>query len=58
MPSKDFLMKHELTYETRLPTNMEPTLIDHLVKLGKLDSSKIHRVNYSAVAHAADLNES
>jgi len=56
VPSIEFLTP--FMYEARLPTNIEPTKIESLVKLGILDHNKIHRVNYMTIAKATHMIES
>lgn len=51
------MTQHGLSYEPRAPTNVEPTPPDHFVKLGKIAGPKLHKVNYSSIAQAADLSE-
>jgi hypothetical protein len=56
IPSIEFLTPY-VVYEPRLPTNMEPTKIESLVKLGLLDPLKIHKANYTTIARAAQMSE-
>lgn len=58
IPTPEILSSHNFNYETRLPTNFEPCSADSLVKRGELDSEKVHKVNYGAIARAADMNDS
>lgn len=52
-PSKEFVKQTGLKYEAKYPTNVDS--IENLVAM--VDSSKVLRVNYSAVAKAAEIPE-
>jgi hypothetical protein len=56
IPSNEFL--NDLEYEPKLPINQEPQPVSNFVKAGNLSSDKLVKVNYYALANAADLSES
>ena len=58
IPTNDWLNMYKFNYEPKSPINLEANQPEVLVKLNLIDADKIHRVNYSAIARAADLTES